>query len=97
MTLSINDVKKIAELARIELEPGEDARLAETISSVLEYMKILNEVDTDGVEPTFQVTGLSNVLREDVVVGNDMREKLIAAFPQKVWEELVVPGVFASE
>ena len=46
MSLSIEEVKKIAQLARIKLTPDEEKRYADTISVVLDYMKILNEVDT---------------------------------------------------
>lgn len=96
MSLSIEEVKKIAQLARIELTPEEEKRHAETISAVLEYMTILNEVDTTGVEPTFQVTGLEGVVREDAVVecSADVKEKLIGQMPKVVMNELVVPGVF---
>lgn len=94
MSLSIQEVKKIAQLARLELTPEEEARHAETISAVLEYMKILNEVDTEGVEGTYQVTGLANVVREDVVVPSELRDKLMGQMPKIENEELVVPAVF---
>ncbi|MSU75632.1 MAG: Asp-tRNA(Asn)/Glu-tRNA(Gln) amidotransferase subunit GatC [Candidatus Magasanikbacteria bacterium] len=94
MSISIDEVRKIAQLARIELTPEEQVRHAETISAVLDYMNILNEVDTTNVEPTFQVTGLENVYREDVVVESKLRDKLIAQMPEVEMEELVVPGVF---
>ncbi len=94
MSISIEEVKKIAELARLELAPEEEKRHAETISAVLDYMKILNEVDTTNVEPTFQVTGLENVYREDVVVESKLRDKLLKQMPEVEMEELVVPGVF---
>ncbi len=94
MSLSIDEVRKIAQLARIELTAEEQARHAETISAVLDYMKILNEVDTSGVEPTYQVTGLVNVYREDLVIESNLRDKLIKQMPEVEMEELVVPGVF---
>lgn len=94
MPLTIDEVKKLAELARIELTPAEEKRHAETISAVLEYMKILNEVDTEGVEPTFQVTGLTNVYREDVPRSCTITKELMGQMPKVEEEELVVPGVF---
>ena len=94
MSISIDEVRKIAQLARIELTPEEQTRHAETMSAVLDYMKILNEVDTTGVEPTSQVTGLTNVYREDVVVESKLGKQLIAQMPEVEMEELVVPGVF---
>ena len=94
MSISIEEVKKIAELARLELSPEEEKRHAETISAVLDYMDILNEVKTDQVVPTFQVTGLENVTREDVVKSSALRDELIMQMPAVENEELVVPGVF---
>ena len=94
MAISIDEVRKIAQLARIDLTPEEQTRHAETISAVFDYMKILNEVDTSGVAPTFQVTGLMNVYRDDVVVESKLGKKLIEQMPQVEGEELVVPGVF---
>ncbi len=96
MSLSVEEVKKIAELARIELTPEEEKRHAETISAVLEYMKILNEVDTKDVPITAQVTGLENVFREDVVreCPPETRRKLLDQMPSLEMDELEVPGVF---
>jgi len=66
MNLSKNEVKKIAELARLELTDEEVITYGKQMSQVLGYMAELKEVDVDGVEPTAQVTGLTNVAREDV-------------------------------
>lgn len=55
------------QLARIKLTPEEAEKFESQLGSVLEYMEILNEVDTEGVEPTSQVTGLQDVMREDEV------------------------------
>lgn len=94
MPITIEEVKKIAELARIELSPAEEKRHAETISAVLDYMKILNEADTSGVEPTFQVTGLTNVFRQDAVKACATTKELVGQMPQVENDELVVPEVF---
>ena len=94
MSISIEEVKKIAELSRLELTPAEEERHAETISAVLDYMKILNEVDVSGVEATYQVTGLENVVREDGVIDCDHKEGLMSQMPEVEKNELVVPEVF---
>lgn len=92
--LTLEEVKKIATLARIEVSPQEQKRYAETISAVLDYMTILNEVDTAGVEPTAQVTGLMDVVREDTASDWVNREALVQSFPQVKEGRLVVPAVF---
>ncbi len=92
--LTIKEVKKIADLAKIKLTPEEEKRHAETISVVLDYMKILNEVDTNGVEPTFEVNDLKNVWREDDVKKCDHSTGLLNQLPEKYAGMLVVPRVF---
>lgn len=92
--LTVEEVKKIAELARIKLSLAEEKRHAETISAVLDYMKILNEVDTKGVEPTAQVTGLEDVWREDEPAESEIKKELVGLFPETKDNELSVPAVF---
>ncbi|PIT86559.1 MAG: Asp-tRNA(Asn)/Glu-tRNA(Gln) amidotransferase GatCAB subunit C [Candidatus Magasanikbacteria bacterium CG10_big_fil_rev_8_21_14_0_10_43_6] len=98
MKVSVQEVENIAELAHLSLTAEETKQYAEQLSVILEYISMLNEVDTEGVEETCQVTGLMNVTREDEVAACDpeMREKLIAAFPDKVGNLLKVRGVFQT-
>lgn len=82
-TLTREDVLKLARLSRLSLTPEEvDEYLAE-LTEVLQYVEQLADVDTDGLQPTAQVTGLQNVFREDQVVDYGVaREKLLALAPQ---------------
>lgn len=59
------DVVKVAKLANLPLTKEEEKKYSDQLSKILEYMEKLNQVDTSGVEATFNVTGLSNVMRED--------------------------------
>lgn len=59
------EVKHIARLANLRLTKAEVEKFAKQLSETLEYIDILNELDTKGVEPISQVTGLENVMRED--------------------------------
>ncbi len=61
------NVKHIAKLANLPLTPAEEKKLEEQLEETITYIESLNEVDTTGIEPTNQVTGLENVTREDVV------------------------------
>lgn len=96
MSISVEELKKIAQLARIKLTPDEEKRYADTISVVLDYMNILNEVDTSGLEQTAQVTGLEDVTRPDEPLDCKIVKELLAQMPQIENNELVVPGVFES-
>lgn len=96
MSISIEELKKIAQLARIKLTSEEEKRHAETISVVLDYMDILNEVDTTGVAQTAQVTGLEDVVRSDEPRECETVKELLAQMPEVQNNELVVPEVFAE-
>ena len=65
--LSKDEVKKVAALARLELTKDELEIMPGQLSNILSYIDQLKEVDTTGVEPTAQVTGLSDVWRADEV------------------------------
>ena len=66
--LSRDDVLKLARLARIELEESEVDKFTVEFAAILKYVEQLQAVNVDGLEPTSQVTGLKNVMRDDVVV-----------------------------
>lgn len=65
MKISKETVKHIAKLARIKLSEKDVEKFSVQLSSVFEYMEILEEVDTEGVAETAQVTGLENVAEKD--------------------------------
>ena len=65
MALSKKDVKHIAKLARLGLSGKEKKKYLKDLGGILDYMEMLNEVDTKNVEPLVLVTGLKNVLRKD--------------------------------
>jgi aspartyl-tRNA(Asn)/glutamyl-tRNA(Gln) amidotransferase subunit C len=65
--LSRDDVLKLAQLSRIKLTDIEIEQYREELSSILEYVDKLNSVDVSGLEPTYQVTGLKNVMRKDEI------------------------------
>ncbi|MFH1291633.1 MAG: Asp-tRNA(Asn)/Glu-tRNA(Gln) amidotransferase subunit GatC [bacterium] len=92
--ITIEQIKKIAGLARIELTPAEEKHHAKTMSAVLGYMKILEEVDIGNIEPTSQVTGLKNIVREDVSRDCNYTKELIAQMPEVQYDKLKVPVVF---
>ncbi len=65
--LSREDVLKLARLARISLSDEETDKFADELSSILQYVEQLSNVDVSGLKPTNQVTGLTNVMRKDEV------------------------------
>jgi len=75
--LDRSQIEKIAKLSRLELTDEEKDKFAGQLSAVLDYFGKLNEVNTDNVEITAQVTGLENVYREDKVDQCDYQKELI--------------------
>lgn len=65
MQLTAKQVTHVATLARIGLSKEEIEKFRTQLSGILDYVEMLSEVDTTGIEPTAQVTGLTNVTRED--------------------------------
>lgn len=65
--LTRDDVLKLAQLARLSLSEEEIERYARELTEILHYVEQLQAVDTTGIKPTNQVTGLTNVMREDKV------------------------------
>ena len=76
--LSREDVLKLAMLSRLKLSDDEVEKLRSELSEILNYVEILDKVDTDGLEPTFQVSGLKNVYRKDEIknYGYDTKDLL---------------------
>ena len=85
MQLSKSEIQHIAKLARLDLTEAELEKYGGQLSNVLSYIDQLKEVDVKGVEPTAQVTGLGNVLREDKVEDWDKAEieAALADAPEK--------------
>ncbi len=97
MKLSREEVLKIAELARIQLSDDEVEKFATELSTILDYVEQLNEVDTDAVPPTSQVTGLENRMREDEVTYQFSREDMLESAIETAEDHLKVKAVFSDE
>lgn len=82
--LTPEEVRYIANLARLNLSEEEVQKYAKQLSSILDYAEILKEVDTENVKPISQITGLNNVKREDVVNAQGLSDELIGCTPQGV-------------
>lgn len=93
--MDISQIEHIAKLSRLELTEDEKKLYSEQLSSVLDYVEQLSEVDTENVEPTANITGLSNVFREDAVEESGVSYKEIEKnAPEFKDGNFVVPSVF---
>lgn len=93
--ISKEQVEHIVKLARIELSEEEKGRFANDLSSILNYVDKLNQVDTSKVGPIKQITGLENIMREDEAKKNDKatREKLLEEAPKRKGDYIQVPKI----
>jgi len=92
--ISRDDVQHLAQLSSLQLQDDETSSLTADIRSILGYVEQLSELDTSGVEPTYQVTDLENVWRDDSVgVSSVSREALLALAPDSTNDQVKVPKV----
>lgn len=83
MKLTKEEVLKLAKLSRLKLTDDEVERYQSELSAILEYVNQLEKADVDGLEPTYQVTGLTNVLREDEPATQTQQPELLKNVPKK--------------
>ncbi|MFH1838243.1 MAG: Asp-tRNA(Asn)/Glu-tRNA(Gln) amidotransferase subunit GatC [Candidatus Kuenenbacteria bacterium] len=96
MRLTIQEVERVAKLARLKLTDQEKEKFSKQLSSVLDYAKQLDEVDTKNVKATIQITGLQNILRKDEINKEQKieKEKLLQCAIDTKERFIKIPSVF---
>jgi aspartyl-tRNA(Asn)/glutamyl-tRNA(Gln) amidotransferase subunit C len=93
-TISKDDVLYVAALAKIAITDEEATKFTKELDAILGYVQQLDAVDTTGLEPTYQVTGLKNVTRKDEVINyGTSREDLLKNAPRQQDGYIKVPKV----
>ncbi|MCM8556696.1 Asp-tRNA(Asn)/Glu-tRNA(Gln) amidotransferase subunit GatC [Sphingomicrobium sediminis] len=93
MSVTIDQVRHIANLARIQLSDEDAERLLPELNNILDWVEQLGEVDTDGVEPLATVVDQQMRLREDKVTDGDIRDKVLSNAPEPQHGFFGVPKV----
>lgn len=93
MAISVEEVRYIARLARLEFSEEEERMLAEQMREILDYVAKLNELDTRDVPPMSHVLDLYNVFREDVVEQRISHEDALRNAPDADSDYFRVPKV----
>jgi aspartyl-tRNA(Asn)/glutamyl-tRNA(Gln) amidotransferase subunit C len=91
--LSKEEIEHIAILARLSLTEEEKELFGAQLSSILDYMEKLNELDTEHIEPTSHVLSISNVMREDAPRDSIPREDALANAPDRTDKFYRVPKI----
>ena len=93
MKVSLEQVRQIAALARLEFSPDEEERLAHDLSRILDYVEKLEELDVTDVEPMSHVLDLYNVMRSDESRTRISRDEALSNAPDADAEYFRVPKV----
>ena len=93
MAVSRDDVLTIAKLARLRVDASELDAFTTQMNAILDYVALLDEVDTDGVEPLYHVIETGNVLRDDVPRQTLTQEAALSNAPSRDEHFFLVPRV----
>jgi aspartyl-tRNA(Asn)/glutamyl-tRNA(Gln) amidotransferase subunit C len=84
-------IEYVGILAKLELSDEEKEQAKKDMANMLDYIDMLNELDTTGIEPMSHVFPVHNVFREDVVTNGDTRDAILANAPEKKDGSFMVP------
>jgi aspartyl-tRNA(Asn)/glutamyl-tRNA(Gln) amidotransferase subunit C len=93
MALDTDTVRRIARLARIHVDDADLAPLADELNNILGWIKQLDEVDTDGVEPMTSVVEMVQRLRADQMSDGNLQDEVLANAPAAADGFFAVPKV----
>ena len=93
MGIAKSDIAHLASLSKITLSDDELNSLTADFKNIIGYIEQLEELDTSGVEPTYQVTDLKNVWCEDEIKSQIPREELLVLAPESQDNQVKVPKV----
>lgn len=94
MEIKREDIEHLAELANFGVSEAEIDNLAKDLTGIMSYISELDELNVDGVEPTYQVFEMENVWREDEILEQEAtREELLELAPAQLEHQIKVPKV----
>ncbi len=96
MAITREEVQKVALLARLLLSPEQVDRMTSQLGQILDYMALLEEVNTEGVEPMAHAVEMANVFREDRVEESLPRELALANAPVRDEQCYRVPAMLGE-
>ena len=91
------EVEHIANLARLKISPEETEEMANTLESILDFAKQNDSADTEGIEPTYHVLDLQNVLRDDKAIEGIPQELALKNAKETEDGQFKVPSIMNGE
>lgn len=95
--MELSEVQKVARLARLALSDAELQQSRERLTAVLDYVQLLNEVDTSGVEPLLHPVPLENIFREDRPTASLSPDAALANACRSDGRFFLVPQILADK
>ncbi|EDX85326.1 glutamyl-tRNA(Gln) amidotransferase, C subunit [Synechococcus sp. PCC 7335] len=95
--IDIDQVRKVANLARLELSESEQAQFTDQLNGILEYVQQLDELDTTDVPPTTRAIEVSNITRPDRLEVFAERESILDSAPDREENFFRVPKILGEE
>ena len=96
MSISRQDIEKVALLARLQLDETELSTMSHQLAKIVEYVDLLAEVETDGVVPMAHAIEVTNVFQDDEVRPSLSREEGLANAPHHDERGYLVPAVLGE-
>ncbi|MFO0937461.1 MAG: Asp-tRNA(Asn)/Glu-tRNA(Gln) amidotransferase subunit GatC [Gemmataceae bacterium] len=97
MSLTLEQVRKVAKLARLDLAPSDLDRMQSQLSQILDYVDQMKSIPTEGVEPLAHPLPIHNVFRDDVPGKSLTPDEALQNAPVRYGDFFGVPAVFESE
>lgn len=91
------EVRKVANLARLNITEAEEAEFTTQLNSILEYFEQLSELDTTDVAPTTRAIETSNITRSDKLTPFPNKKELLKAAPEQQGELFRVPKIIGGD
>jgi aspartyl-tRNA(Asn)/glutamyl-tRNA(Gln) amidotransferase subunit C len=95
--ISAEDVRKVAQLARLDLPEEKIATYTGQLERILDYVAHLEAVDTEGVPPTTRAVEVVNVTRDDRIDPTGVRDQLLDLAPQREGDFFRVPRILGEQ
>lgn len=94
MEIKREDIVHLAQLSNFRMDDAEIDALGNDLNGIIKYISQLDELDVDGIEPTYQVFEMENVWRDDEILPQDAtREELLALTKEAKDNQIKVPKV----
>ncbi len=96
LMIDLEQVRKVALLARLELTEAEEQQFTEQLNGILDYVQQLSELNTENIEPTTRAIELSNITRQDQLDTFEDRESILGNAPEREDDFFKVPKILGS-